>query len=52
MSQLKLIKNEQKVNYESWMNTHVNKIDSSCESGVHDKSHIIKILYVGFFVCK
>jgi len=31
-----LIKNELRVNYKSLMNTHMNDLHLSCESGVHD----------------
>ncbi len=30
------IKSELKINYESWMNIHMNKLYFSCESVVHD----------------
>jgi len=37
----KLTKNGLGVNYESWMNIHMNELHSSCESGVHETHDMI-----------
>jgi len=39
-----LIRNELKVNHESWMNIHMNELHSSCENGVCDTFIMLLLL--------
>jgi hypothetical protein len=45
-----LIKNGLGINYESWMNIHMNELHSSCESGVCDNTqHDICVKVAHYF---